>query len=401
MSFASGAVAFQRFFIDGSFPDHIDDQFVRRLAERSFGRVATLPDNTQLGWIGPHHLFETDLTAERIAFGRFAHFALRIDSAKIPAAVLKGYIQIEEETARLASGREFLSRGERKAAKQTAVLRAEQELKDGAFRKMSSYPVLVDLEAKVVYLGAPSIAVGDQLAKLFSDTFGRALTPCDAGRVALRLMSAAGKSRALENLQPSRFAPSPDEEREAELDRPGAELAFLGSEFLLWLWRRTEDERVEERGPLRIHGGDALVVGFEKSLKLRCAFGITGQTTIASEAPLRMPEARAALRIGKLPIRAGLVLGSPIGEFRLALDPERLTVSGLILPTPEQQTDDPRAMLDQRFEQISDAAELIEGLYETFLHERLDRGWSTTVRRISGWVQGRTETELTGASLPA
>ncbi|RMF84234.1 MAG: hypothetical protein D6744_03420 [Planctomycetota bacterium] len=382
MGFLSGPVTYQRFFISGSSPKEIDDTFVNALNQRAFGRVVALPDETQHGWVGPEHLMQTELTGEMIGFGDRALLGIRVDSLKAPPAVVKAYAAMEEQAALEASGRSFLSKGERRKVKAAAVERAEQEARGGAFRRMAMYPLLVDLAARRVYLGGLSASLAERVMHLFSDTFGCALEPADAGNVAVRLMTAAKNARALEHLRPCHFVRPPDEyEESAEFGRD--ELRFLGREFLTWLWRRTDDGDA----PLRVAGGDDVTVMFEKSVRLACDFGLTGSDVITADAPTSLPEARAALRIGKQPTKAGLIVGSPLGEFRLTLDAARMCVSSLTLPEPPGEQDR-RERIESRLDLICDAADLLDALFDVFLQERVASDWAGTQREIAAWVAG-------------
>lgn len=383
MAFASGPVSFQRFFVTGSIQDEITDTFVAALNEHAFGRQPARGDDVHFGWIGPGHLFETTLAPERIAFGRFAHLALRIDRTAIPGNILRSYIRMEEETAREASGREFLSRGERRAAKEAATLRAEQEAKAGHFRRMSAYPVLIDLAGPTVYLGTPGAKVAEVLMALFSDTFGMALEPAGPEHVATRSMIAAKNARALETLAPLHLVEPPDAYGdEGEGDFAARHLAFLGRELLTWLWYHSD----AQDAPLRLRAGNEITVMLDRTLRMKCDFGLTGTDVITADGAASLPEARAALQIGKQPTKAGLIIGAATGEYRLTLDGERLTVSGLVLPEQEQGERDPRALLEERFEAITDAADLLDALFELFLHRRTARDWREELTAMSAWA---------------
>lgn len=387
MGFASGSVSYQRFHVTGKMPKDVDDAFVKALNERSFGRIPPATDQTQYGWIGPGHLFETEIAAERIAFGDYVHVALRIDKLKVPPAILKSYVRQEEEVALQVSGREFLSKFERKKAREAAILRAEQESRDGRFRRAGAVGVLIDLAAKHVYLGNTSTAVADRLMAVFSDTFGVVIEPETSGRLASRLTIAAKNGRALENLEPMQLVRPPDGHAPDETDFVDRGQDFLGKEFLTWLWFRTD----ADDGPLRIAGGNDVTVMIDKSLRLKCDFGLTGSTMISADHPVELPEAKAALRIGKSPNRAGVVLGSGLGEFRLSLEAQRWTIGGLTLPEPPAEETDVRTRLENRFEQIADVAGQLDALYDLFLSERIGAKWSTIERAMQKWAAGRND----------
>ncbi len=385
MSFASGSVSFQRFYIQGNLPSDVTAELVEPLAARAFGQQPVQSDHTQIGWLGPRHLFDTRIDPEQIAFGRFAHLAVRLDKLAPPANVLRSYVRMEEQAAMQASGRPFLSRSERRQAREAAVLKAEQEAREGAFRRMSSCPVLIDLEAGVLYLGTTAAGMGERVMQLFRDTFGGSLEPVDAGQLAARLMIAARNSRALDNLAPFHLVKPPADE--AGADFAGLTLGFLGREFLTWLWYRCDCGE----GRIRLSGGDEIAVMIDRTLRLKCAFGLSGTDVITADGPGALPEARAALSTGKLPTRAGLIVGGALGEFRFTLDAERMAVSGLVLPEPEERADG-RARLEQRFESIADAADLLDGLFELFLVERTASDFAATLRKMSAWAAGTSPT---------
>ena len=59
-----------------------------------------------------------------------------------------------------------------------------------------------------------------------------------------------------------------------------------------------------------------VTIFIDKSLDLDCAYGQTGKDTLRGDGPSRMPEARDALRTGKLPRKAGLILDVNRQQYR-------------------------------------------------------------------------------------
>ena len=392
MAFTSGPVSFQRFLIDGPMPTDVTDKYVKAVNDHAFGRLAVLPDDTQLGWIGPHHLFETEIEGERIACGPYVHLAVRVDRLKAPPNVVKAYVQVEQQTMLQAKGREFLNRSEKRQAREKALIRADQEARAGNFRRMNSYPLLIDAKHRSVFLGTLSTTVADKVMQLFYDTFGRGLEPADPERLAQRALDREKKARALESLVPFTLVTPPDPPADRDVFGE-TDLRFLGKEFLTWLWFQTE----ADDGPLRVSTGDEVTVLLDKTLRLKCDFGLTGVDVLTADNPTSLPEAKAALRIGKQPTRAGLILGTPQGEFRLTLDGQRLAVSGLVLPEDETAQDEP-AILEQRFELVADAAHLLDALFEMFVLRRTARSWSGDLQAMSTWAVGKNRAKLPRAA---
>lgn len=381
MGFASGNVSFQRFAITGPFADRVDDAFIARVQKRSIDRAVTLADDTQIGWIGPRHVLDLPLDAAACSIGSYAFLGLRHDRLRAPAGVVRAYVRLEEQSLLESSGREFLSKGEKRKAREQAVDRADREAKSGDYRRMSACPVLIDLAHRVVYLGHTSGGLADKFIALFRDTFAVAIEPLRPQAVAQRIMKAAKNLRALESLPPLHLIQPPDGANGR--DFRDDELAFLGRELLTWLWYQTELDAPQ----LRVQAGDELSVLIDRSLRLKCDFGLTGTTTIAADCPAALPEARAALRTGKQPVKAGLIIGSRVGEFRLTFDGPSFAVSGLTLPDGDPAPSH-AARLEQRFEQITDAGAILDALFELFLQARTGREWPAMQRAISAWAQG-------------
>ncbi len=384
MGLASGPVTFRRYFISGGGPADVTDVFVKAVNDNAFGRYGSVSaDGTEVGWITPRHLFDTNITAAHIAVGRFVSLAMRVDRNTVPSTVLRSYIRVEEDAALEANGREFLSKAERAKAREAAQLRAEREAKSGAFRRMSAYPLLIDLDRQTVYFGNLGAGVSDKMMALFLDTFDCALEPAFADRLAFRLVQDAGGVDGLEHSKPFHLIRDPQGYEGAPDDFDTGDRGFLGKEFLTWLWFKID----ANDAALRVKSGDEVSVMIDRVLRLECDFAMTGTDVITADGPAGLPEAKAALTIGKQPTKMGLVFGGRTGEFSLVLDGRRMAVSGMVLP-PSNNGDgqDLRARRERRFEQIADAAELLDVLYELFLRHRTAGTWSRELGRMRAWA---------------
>ena len=140
-----------------------------------------------------------------------------------------------------------------------------------------------------------------------------------------------------------------------------------------------------------------IAVMIERSLRLKCDFGMTGTTVITTDTPAALPEAKAALSVGKQPNKMGLILGGMGGEYRLTVDGPRWTVSGLVPPEPPEDQDI-RARLEQRFEGIADLANLLDGLYELFILRRIGRNWNRELASMSAWAAGKQQQQALRAA---
>ena len=384
MGFTSGRITFRRFYLAGQHPKSLSDEWLAAIAARAFGKQGEIfSDGTETGWIVPSHLFDVDFsTPERITLGRFVYLAMRLDRTAPPSAIVQSYRKMEEAAALRASGRDYLNRTERRLAKEAALGRAEKEAREGRFRRTTAYPVLIDLQRGVVYFGNLGATAGDGLMTLFADTFGVTLVPVTAEEAAYRAAEKYGFSQAYEEAQPAHFVDPPAVSAETvSAALPGQDRSFVGREFLTWLWFRTESgEGLFEPG----HNG-TITVAMDRLIHLECSYDLTGTATIRTDVPASSPEARAALRIGKVPTKMGLLIGTATEEWTLTLDGPHYTVSGLQVPRAEE--DDPRASLVCRFGQIGELGAVLDQLFVLFLRCRLKNGWSEEYADICRWAR--------------
>jgi hypothetical protein len=173
---------------------------------------------------------------------------------------------------------------------------------------------------------------------------------------------------------------------------------FLGGEFLLWLWYLQEtNEQPASGGPF------AVVMA---PLRLAEALSPAENVVVHGRNACGSAEARQALRQGKLPTKAGLLLERDGESYTLSLDANRWAISGLKLPEPEERNaEDDR--LGYRMELLERVEDWIEMLFADFLKFRLAEDWEqTTLPRLQAWIasdpaQAIDTNELPSLEVPA
>ncbi len=105
--------------------------------------------------------------------GDALHLAIRVDTDKIPGALLRAYTQIEIEARACLNPSGIATKAQRQEAKEAAKLRASAEAADGRFRRLNHYPILWDGLTNTLYAGSTSTNVLDRLQSLFRETFAR------------------------------------------------------------------------------------------------------------------------------------------------------------------------------------------------------------------------------------
>ncbi len=386
MGFASGGISFRRYLVSGPGPQTMEEVSYDSIREQVFGTGALMPDGIEVGWIAPSHLFDTVIDEGKVEVGRFLHLVMRLDRTAAPAAVIRSYRQIEEAAALEASGKEKLSADERRLAKDAAESRARKEAQSGRYRRISTHSVLFDVEHQVVYLGSLGNTGHDRLLKLFSDTFKSTLSPLDVTELADRITQETGKHRSLEDATPFHLINSPAGGGGGS-SFDGADRSFLGKEFLSWLWYLTDngDGFVEPRQSGRSTLPTQVAVLFDRIIQLDCDFELSGRDILYSEQPTTSPEARAGLRMGKQPTRAGLTLAADGEQFSMVFDAQKMQVSGLKLP----EIDEPDALvcLEERCLMMARCSAILDGLFGCFVSERFGEKHGQLANQMREWVQ--------------
>lgn len=159
---------------------------------------------------------------------------------------------------------------------------------------------------------------------------------------------------------------------------------FMGTEFLMWLWTRSD---IFE-GRFMI-GERACEVWFDDKITLEAVMVETEQSVLKGASPTFTPEAREALRQGKLPTQARLRIIHDGKEFQFTLKGGELAMTGIKLPALMTRSDDEKFY--ERMYLLELLEEILEDLYGEFLGLRLSTEvWPKMLTVIREWVQSET-----------
>lgn len=383
MGFAAGSVSFRRFAVVGEAPAAIDGALLDKLAGHALKPGEFGAEEVEYGWSGGRHVLDGSFGFDQNVYADALHFALRVDTNKVPGDLKKAYQFIEEEAVAAANPSGFISKGQKRDVKDTVRRKLDEDVRSGRFRRSKLLPALWDVPSQTLYCAA-SGASFEKLAELFERTFELKLLPITAGSLALRLLEPRGRRRDYEDFRPTRFVAGPEGESQFP-DYPwiakGPEPKdFLGNEFLLWLWHEADTRT----GIIPTEEGDVTVY-IDRSLDLDCAYGQTGRDGLRGEGPSRSPEAKDALRTGKMPRRAGLLVDAAGHQFSLTLNPEALAVGSLKLPDVEE-AESPRVVFEERIAMLRDFSKSLDALFDTFLKVRAASGWESYTGGVRRWI---------------
>lgn len=380
----------------GEAPSQIEQSHLDRLAELAMKESELgVPEEEEYGWCGGRHILDTVFSFERNVYNDNLFFALRIDTNKVPGPIKHAYTAMEEDAVAATNPSGFISKQQKKDVKELVRARLEDELKSGRYRKSKMIPILWDLATGELRTTAAGKSL-EKLHEIFERTFDLTLMPLSAGATALRILEPSGRRRDYEDAKPTRFVYGPEGESvwpEYPWVLKGPEPKdFLGNEFLLWLWSQAD----LKDGVIQTEGAGEVAILIDKSLDLDCAYGQTGRDSLRGDAPTNMPEARDALRVGKLPRRCAMILHANSQQFEFRFNAEEFSFGSTRLPEVED-ADTPRVLFEERISLLRDFTEAFDALYATFLKIRCSSSWEGQTGQIRKWIMQNAKPQLAAA----
>ncbi len=163
--------------------------------------------------------------------------------------------------------------------------------------------------------------------------------------------------------------------------------AFLGLEFLTWLWWRSET------GGGRIAvSGEEIGVSFERFILLQDSGQDHPSALISRGRDSDLADAKGGLLQGKKVAKAHLRVGRGEDEWRFTLTGLSFDFSSFRLPrtVPEEEGElDHAARVLERMALLERGVEAVDMLYRHFLSLRLDdRRWVEEKRGLRQWISG-------------
>lgn len=148
---------------------------------------------------------------------------------------------------------------------------------------------------------------------------------------------------------------------------------FVGREFLLWLW--FESETFETN--LRPAGGAPCALWIETRMTLSFE---KDESVLKSASPATSPEAKEALRQGKLPREAKLRLTNGEHEFAWVFRGDTLSLASVAIPAElKDKGDDVHEVFYERMRLLEELEAILEALWNDFLTLRLSEAWGSSI----------------------
>ena len=171
MSILSGTVSITRYKVHGKIGAPIIDNINHGLKSKTILEIDDQISDTAIGWTSFDKPFQPDFDGSSFVYGNYFVFSLRIDKKNIAAKVLKKHYEIEAAKRMADSGRDFLSKTEKKMVKEHVIC--------GLSVRIPATPNIYDLvwnyEDSVVWFFSNLKAANEELETLFSKSFNLSL----------------------------------------------------------------------------------------------------------------------------------------------------------------------------------------------------------------------------------
>jgi hypothetical protein len=161
--------------------------------------------------------------------------------------------------------------------------------------------------------------------------------------------------------------------------------AFLGEEFLTWLWFRLDTQG----GDFDVGEGRNVAVAIDDFLAFAPRDDDETEQTLRKGLPTHSQEARTALRNGHRLRKAKLIVAEGALQFGATLDGTSMCLSGIKLPEDSEECESAEDRNLERAAHFLHVHELLGLLYDVFLADRLRGDYlRTSGEKQAQWMAG-------------
>ena len=371
------ALTFTRFYVDNAANTIDRAEFIERLRALAFKPIdPASEDASSSGWCAFGGTYEPGVGDPD--YGDLIAFGLRTDTLRIPAARLKHEVEIERRRVMEERKLDSLNRYQVAEIREDVVGR----LRKTTPPSISHVPVVLDLEAGVLWAFTASETALETIDEMFCRTAERALTR-ETVYTRLRRLGVSAGVDCLGAF--SAIACDPDGDAidggvGDMLDRV-LRCTHLAPEFMLWLWWRSE----RDNGVFALGGELGDVEVWQDDRMVLASSAVNAQTdTFRGGHPATSAEAREALRLGKLPIQAKVGIVRASQRWDATIKAHDLALSGVKIPAVLSREDD--TMLAERMALLGQICDVLDALLVEFIGERTARAWPATHEAIREWA---------------
>ena len=208
MGFLSGRITYVRYRVGGTSPLPFGEEILEQAQLNTIGRRggADPTDGVAVGWAGGDHVLDLSLDLGKNIINDAFHLAIRVDTDKIPGALLAGVHQDRDRRPGAAQPERLIRprpSGRRPRRPPGSAPRPRPPTAGSAGWRISRCSGTA--VSNVLYAGSTSTTVLERLQTLFRETFDRTLEPITAGSLAYAQAETRGQERSVEDFGPVGF----------------------------------------------------------------------------------------------------------------------------------------------------------------------------------------------------
>jgi hypothetical protein len=167
MSLSSSTVSITQYKVNGKFESQITDTVADGLSRNTIKDIDQQVIDKAAGWTSFEKPFQPDFSGSSFVYGNYFVFSLRIDKKNIAAKVLKKHYTIEAARRMSQSGRDYLTKTEKRAIK--------ENIRNALCLKVPATPHIYDVawnyEEASLWFFTNLKAANEELETLFSKSF--------------------------------------------------------------------------------------------------------------------------------------------------------------------------------------------------------------------------------------
>ena len=202
MSLTSSSISITRYNIQGQYKSRVIDTIADGLKRHAIADIDQQVADKAVGWTSFDKPFQPDFGGSAFVYGNYFVFSLRIDKKNIAAKVLKKHYTIEAARRMAESGRDFLSKAEKKMIKDHVLNSLSLRIP----ATPNIYDVVWNYEAASLWFFSNLKAANEELETLFAKSFGLSIIrifPYTAADLASNLT--ASQRDDLQKISPTGF----------------------------------------------------------------------------------------------------------------------------------------------------------------------------------------------------
>ncbi|HMB32112.1 MAG TPA: recombination-associated protein RdgC [Desulfohalobiaceae bacterium] len=192
MAILSASTSLTRYRIIDDIPESLWADIPDLIHSYCFEDIDASSDESSSGWVPFEDPFDTEWKESSFYRGEYLTFSLRLDTRRVPLAVLKKYYKmgLDDLLARNKDkGRHFVSKEEKKELREQTRLRLLQR----SLPVPAYFDVVWNSQTQKVYLSSTTKKIRELFEEKFTQTFDLHLEPCTPFFHALGLLGQSSK----------------------------------------------------------------------------------------------------------------------------------------------------------------------------------------------------------------